>query len=112
LRLSGSYWAAVLVLKNPERVLSWREHYYAVRRRWFIGFALWGIAAGTSATINLGMPFAHRARSVHSGAVLLGLAGVALSKPVYQALIVTVIAALLIGGALNPTIDADWLNQP
>jgi hypothetical protein len=106
------YCAAVLVPENPEHVLSWREHFCAVRRRWFIGFALWGIAAGTSATINLGMPFAHRARSVHIGAVLLGLAGVTLSKPVYQALIATVIAVLLVGGALNPTIDADWLKQP
>ena len=30
--------AATLVPENPETVRSWRDHYYAVRRRFFIGW--------------------------------------------------------------------------
>lgn len=106
------YCAAVLVPENPEQVPSWREHFNTVRRRWFAGIALWGLAAGASATINLGMPIGHRARAVHIGAVVLGVAGITLPKPIHQAFIVGVIAALLVGAALNSTIDADWLSRP
>ena len=106
------YCAAVLIPENPENVLSWRDHFVAVRRRWYVGFAIWGLAAGVSATINLGMPLTHRARSVHVGAFLLGSAGAALSTSRYQAVIIAIIAFLLIGGALNPSIDAGWLTHP
>ena len=53
------YCAAVLVPENPEDVVSWRDHYWAMRRRWYGGLALWGVATAASASVNLGMGLQH-----------------------------------------------------
>jgi hypothetical protein len=106
------YCAAVLVPENPESVTSWRDHYYQVRRRWYGGFALWGVAAAVSATVNLGMPLDHPARGVHVVSVVLGLVGCLSAKPRVHAVIVLTLAGLLIAGAFSSTIDAGWLARP
>ena len=106
----AAFGAAVLVPENPENVLSWHDHFTAVRRRWYLGFAVWGVAAATSAWVNLAMPFTHRARVVHVSALLLGLLGALSSRTRVHAVIVTLIALMLVAGALNPTINADWLK--
>ena len=58
------YGAAVLIPENPEAVESWHEHYFAVHRRWYLGIASFALAAGASATVNLGMGLIHPARGV------------------------------------------------
>ena len=105
------YCAAVLVPENPEQVASWRDHYYRVRRRWYGGFGLWGLAAAASATVNLGMPLDHPARAVHVISVALGLAGSLSSNPRVHTGIVVALAGLLLLGALNPDLDADWMTR-
>lgn len=106
------YCAAVLVPENPERMTSWREHYFAVHRRWFAGFALWGLAAGVSATVNLDMPFDHPARAVHLSTFAMGTVGALSANPRVHALLVTLIALLLIGAALSPAMEVGWLARP
>ena len=106
------YCAAVLVPENPERVASWREHYFEMRRRWYAGFALWGLSAGVSASFNLGMPLDHRARSVHLAAILGGAAGMMFDKQRPHAVLVSLIAIVLILGVLNVDLPADWLANP
>jgi hypothetical protein len=106
------YCAAVLVPENPEDVSSWREHYFAVRRRMYGGLTLWGVGAALSATVNLGMPFLHPARFVQATGVTLGLTGLLISKPRAHAVLITLMAVLLIGAALSPGLDADWLARP
>lgn len=106
------YCAAVLVPENPEAVPSWRDHYHAVRRRWYGGFAAWGLAAGVSATVNLGMSFTHPARAVHLTSMAIGIAGVLSANARVHAFLVALIALLLIAGALSPELDAGWLARP
>ena len=106
------YCAAVLVPENPEDVLSWRDHYFAVRRRWYGGFGLWGVAAAVSASVNLGMPLNHPARGVHVTALVLGVVGALSANRRLHALLVTLIAVLLIAGTLSPELDAGWLARP
>jgi hypothetical protein len=106
------YCAAVLVPENPEDVASWRDHYFAVRRRWFGGFALWGVAAAASASVNLGMPLNHPARGVHVSALALGIIGAMSARPRLHTVIVTVLGLLSIVAALDPQLDPDWLTQP
>ena len=69
------YCAAALIPENPEAVGSWRDHYFEVRGRFFTGFALFGVAAATSASVNLGMGLIHPARVVHVGAIVMGVVG-------------------------------------
>jgi hypothetical protein len=106
------YCAAVLVPENPEDVLSWRDHYFAVHRRWYGGFGLWGVAAAVSASVNLGMPLNHPARGVHVTALFLGVVGALFSNRRLHALLVTLIAMLLIAGTFSSELDAGWLAQP
>jgi hypothetical protein len=106
------YCAAVLVPENPEAVTSWRDHYYRTRRRWYGGFALWGVAAAVSATVNLGMSLHHPARAVHVISVVLGLTGCLSARPRVHAVVVLTLAALLSAGALSSNIDAGWLARP
>lgn len=89
------YCAAALVPENPGTVASWRDHYFAVHRRYFGGLALWGIAAGASATVNLGMEFNHPARIGHAAAVVLGLTGAVSANPRLHAVIATFVVILL-----------------
>ena len=104
--------AAVLVPENPENVPSWREHYIAVRRRWYWGLALWGVAAGASASVNLAMPLSHPARLVHVTALAFGVVGALSSKLRLHAVMVATMGVFLIVGALDPSLDAAWLAQP
>jgi hypothetical protein len=103
------YCAAVLVPENPEGVPSWRDHWSAAHRRWFGGFALWGIAAATSASVNLGMPLTHPARIIHASALIFGVSGAMIAKPRLHAVIVVALGILLLAGALDPDLDAGWL---
>jgi hypothetical protein len=106
------YCAAVLVPENPERIGSWRDHYFAMRRRWYGGFGLWGLAAGLSATVNLDMALSHPARAIHAGAFLIGVAGFSTSSPRVHAVIVAMIGLLLVAGSFDPELGAGWLARP
>lgn len=66
---------AMLVPENPEDVESWQEHYYDVRARFYGGLALWGVAAATSASVNLALPLAHPARLFHIAIIGTSLIG-------------------------------------
>lgn len=69
------YCAAIAMPSEAEAVPSWSDYYLAMRRRWFMGLALWGLSAAASATVNLGMGLTHPARGVQATAVAIGLIG-------------------------------------
>jgi hypothetical protein len=106
------YCAAVLVPENPEHTASWRDHYFAVHRRWYAGFGVWGAAAAVSATVNLGMSFQHPARIVHVTAVLAGCIGSMSSDPRIHAGLIVVLCWLGLGAVLSPAMEPGWLAQP
>lgn len=88
------YCAVVMVPENPEAVPSWREHYYAARRRYFVAFGLWGLVTAIGATVNLGMPLAHPARGLQGLVMVLGVLGTVSARPRVHAAIVLVLFAI------------------
>jgi ribose/xylose/arabinose/galactoside ABC-type transport system permease subunit len=58
------------------------------------------------------MSFTHPARAVHLTAMAIGIAGVLSANARLHAFLVTLIALLLIAGALSPELDAGWLARP
>lgn len=69
------YNACTLIPENPSAVESWRDYYYAVRRRYFIGLSCWIVTATVISTIVLQIPFAHPARASQVGFLAAGLVG-------------------------------------
>lgn len=106
------YCAAVLIPEIPEDVRSWHDHYFDVRRRLFIGYALWGVAAAASATVNLGMPLAHPARGVHVAAIVVATVGASSRKPRVHGAIVLTMVAMSLAWALTQGLRPDALAVP
>ena len=105
------YLAAVLVPENPDAVLSWREHYAAIRRRWYTGLSLWAVAIALNATVNLGFPPAHPSRALQAASLGIGVVGaLSSSNRVHEALAVLVaigVAGMMFTIGLSPS----WLIQ-
>lgn len=106
------YLAALAIPENPEQVESWFDHYYTVQRRFFTGFALWGVVAAVNASVNLSLPLTHPSRAIHVTAVVFGITGAASSNPRVHAGIVAVAytawalwaltTGMSPGGGMNP----------
>ena len=69
------YVAVVLVPGEPAEVTSWRDYYFSVRRRLFIGFGVLALVADLSSTVLIGMPFNHPARLGTLGNLAVAIAG-------------------------------------
>ncbi|MGD8278813.1 MAG: hypothetical protein PVH00_12330 [Gemmatimonadota bacterium] len=105
------YCAAVLVPENPEGVVSWRDHYWVMRRRWYGGLAVWGVGTAASASVNLGMGLHHPARIVHVTSLTIGIIGAATSKPRVHVVLVTLLCLLALGGATGAHMQPGWLAR-
>jgi len=105
------YCASVLVPENPESVVEWRAHYYAIRRRFYTGVGIWGVCAATSASVNLGMSFSHPARGVQASMVALGIIGAVTPNPRVHAGIALLFGALFAVWALSSGLAPDWLAR-
>ena len=97
--------------ENAETVGSWREHYYAVHRRFFAGFGLWGLVAGIGASVNLGMTAAHPARAVHAMAITLGIVGaVSASERVHRGIVVFGLT-MFVAWAITAGTMPGWMSR-
>lgn len=67
--------ACVLIPENPETVVSWRDHYYAVRRKYFGGLVGWALLAAVTTTAFVQMPWLHPARIAQTAVLGAGLVG-------------------------------------
>jgi len=67
--------ACTLIPENPSAVESWRDYYYFVRRRYFIGVSCWILAVATISTVVLQFPFLHPARVPQAALLALGVVG-------------------------------------
>lgn len=72
--------ACTLIPENPESVASWRDHYYAVRRRYFSGVVAWVLVVAAASTLLIAMAWLHRARIGQAFALGAGLVGGASSS--------------------------------
>jgi hypothetical protein len=67
--------AAALVPDNPATVQSWREHFFAARKRFFVALALFFLLIGVNAWLLLDLPFLHPARVIQALALGFALSG-------------------------------------
>jgi len=94
--------ACTLIPEDSSAIESWRNYYYAVRQRYFIGVAAWALVLAGSATVLLRMPWSHPARLAQAWWLAFGLAGaVSSSERVHSAL---ALSAIAIGLAIALTI--------
>jgi hypothetical protein len=69
------YLATVLVPGEPAEVRSWRDHYYSVRRRFFIGMGILGGTAAFTTTMLVNLPLIHPARLGELGTLAIAVVG-------------------------------------
>lgn len=104
------YCAATVMPSEAEAVASWKHHYLATRRRWFLGLAVWGASAAASASVNLGMELAHPARGVQATAVTVGLIGAwTENEKIHRA--IEVLFVILILTSLAAQLQPSWLAE-
>ena len=85
--------ACSLIPENPSSVDSWRDYYYSVRRRYFIGVICWVLVAAGAGTVVLEMPLLHPARVVEIAFLLLGTLGaMSASERVHSGLAICIVA--------------------
>ncbi len=69
------YVAVILVPSEPAEVTSWRDYYFSVRRRAFIGFGVLALLAELTTTVLLGMPAIHPLRLAGLGNLVAAIVG-------------------------------------
>ena len=69
------YMAVVLVPSEPAEVTSWRDYYFSVRRRAFIGFGVLALVAEMTTTVLLGLPLIHPLRLAGLGNLVAAIVG-------------------------------------
>ena len=67
--------ACTLVPENPSSVESWREYFYSVRTRYFVGVGCWALATVAISTVVLRMPLLHSGRVPQAVMILIGVTG-------------------------------------
>ncbi len=91
--------ACTLIPDEPVSVMSWRDYYFAVRRRYFGGICIWALVQAAITTLVLGLPLHHPARFIQVAILLIGVAGLATNHPSAHRMILivaTMLAALMI----------------
>jgi hypothetical protein len=68
--------ATTIVPENPGDVPAWREHYYAVRVRYFSAVIFLALTTAINPTLLIAMPLNHPARLAHSFLLVAGIVGV------------------------------------
>ena len=86
--------ACTLVPDSPSTVTSWRNHFYEMRKRYFLGICGWALLASINATTHVGLPLFHPLRLQHLLLLILGIVGFATDNPRVHGLI-TIVGLLL-----------------
>jgi hypothetical protein len=79
--------ACTIMPENPSSVSSWREYYYSVHRRYFLGILCWALVITAASTFVLQLPWSHPSRLLQVVVVASGVVGaVSASERVHGAL--------------------------
>jgi hypothetical protein len=91
------YLAATLVPEDPSHVLSWEDHYYEVRRRYFLGILAWVLVVAVSTRVLIGLPVLHPFRLTQVAFAIFALVGASSRTPrVHRVLAALAVAIPLI----------------
>lgn len=85
-----------LVSGQPGEISSWRDHFYRVRLRFCVLFALWFLAVTLSTWLVLGQPFFNTVRAWQGGFVVMFLVGAVWRDPRVHGGMAAVFMALLL----------------
>ena len=77
--------ACALIPEQASAITSWRSHYYAVRRRFFLGIVALGFCITLIVTVLLDLPLLHPARTTQLAAIAVGTVGAASSSARFHA---------------------------
>jgi len=69
------YNACTIVPEMPGEVGSWRDYFFAVRRRYFLGFVAWVVAVATISSIVMNVPVFHPVRLMQASLLVASLVG-------------------------------------
>ncbi len=94
--------ACTLVPENPSTVDSWRDYFYEVRRRYFVGVCCWGLALVAISTVALGMPLVHPGRAIQAATLGVGVVGFLSDSHRVQAVLAVVV--LLVSALMSVTL--------
>jgi len=102
---------ATLIPADPPAVSSWREYYYEVRARFFVGVTAWMLVIAAGSFVNLGMPIAHPARVTQALFLSIGLIGMSSSRHrVHAGLAISWLVILLLA-AITVGAGAGWVTN-
>jgi hypothetical protein len=88
--------AVTLVSSEPSAVTSWHDHFYRVRSRFCVLFALWFLAITLSMWFLLHMPAFHFVRAIQGGFLLLFVVGALSPRPWFHGSLSLLCTGLLI----------------
>jgi hypothetical protein len=89
------YNACVLVPENASEVESWRDYYFSVRRRYFIGLTSWMVIIAVISLTVLAVPLLHPGRAFNVLMLVAAVSGVLSENPrVHGALAILFICLL------------------
>jgi hypothetical protein len=94
------YVAKTLVPDDPSVIDSWREYYFSVRIKMFLGLGSWAVLTAISSTLILEMALLHPARVGQFTVFAVSIVGIASRSPrVHAVLALTWLAADMIFGS-------------
>ncbi len=89
------YNACVLVPENASEVQSWRDYYYSVRQRYFVGVLCWFVIIVAVSLVVLFIPLLHPMRIFNVLMILAALSGLLSENPRVHGAIAVFYLALL-----------------
>lgn len=115
LALSGPgalfYVASTLIPDDPSVIDSWREYYFSIRIRIFLGLGAWAVLTAISSTLILEMALLHPARIGQSMLFAISVVGIVSKSPrVHAGLALTWLGGIVVFG-LSIFVSPDALNS-
>ena len=101
--------ATLLVPEAPAAIASWRVHYFAVRRRYWVAICLWALVVAITSSALRELPLVHPGLAFQSFILVLGVSGVVSASPrvheilaflVWLVPLAGIVRELLVPGAL------------
>lgn len=102
---------ATLVPEDPSEVESWRDHYYAVRVRFYLGLCLWSLATVGSSIFNLELPWLHPVRFFQVYILAVGITGAVTPNPKVHGGLVILMALMSTVMPFTVAMQSGWLVE-
>ena len=104
--------ACTLIPESPSSVESWREYFYSVRRRYFLGLSCWVVTTVAISTVVAGYPLLHPSRGIQAVTLSVCVAGALSRSHRVQATIAVSFLALALLLAFVLGLQPDFLAPP